>query len=93
MARVRDGKVLRPGDVFVKGGFPGHAVLVLDAAENAKGERLFLLGQSYMPAQEFHVLKTPISLRSPWYEADGKGKLVTPEWIFEWEHLRRFEDP
>jgi hypothetical protein len=46
------------GDVFVKGGFPGHAVLVADMAESAQaGEKRFLLIQSYMPAQEMHVLK------------------------------------
>jgi hypothetical protein len=39
------------GDVFVKGGFPGHAVLVADMVENsATGEKRFLLIQSYMPA-------------------------------------------
>jgi len=93
MRAVSRPKSIEPGDVFVKGGYPGHAVLVLDVAEDPKGDRVFLLGQSYMPAQEFHVLKTPLSLRSPWYEADGKGKLVTPEWVFDWAHLRRFEKP
>ena len=48
------------GDVFIKGGFPGHAVLVADMVENpATGEKRFLLIQSYMPAQEMHVLKNP----------------------------------
>src|SRR5690606_14359296 len=41
---------LSPGDVLVQGGFPGHAVLVLDLAEDDQGRRYFLLGQSYMPA-------------------------------------------
>ena len=51
---------LQIGDVFIKGGFPGHAVLVADVVENAQtGEKRFLLVQSYMPAQEMHVLKNP----------------------------------
>jgi hypothetical protein len=31
------------GDVFIEGGFPGHAILVIDVAVNANGERAFLL--------------------------------------------------
>ena len=50
-------KEVLPGDVFIQGGFPGHAVLVLDVASNEAGERLFMVGQSYMPAQDFHLLK------------------------------------
>jgi hypothetical protein len=62
------------GDVFVKGGFP----------ENAQtGEKRFLLIQSYMPAQEMHVLKNPAAPDgSPWYPAAFTGNLVTPEWTF-----------
>ena len=57
---------LMPGDVLVQGGHPGHAILVLDAVEDAAGNRRVLLGQSYMPAQQFHVLKQPIG-DSPWH--------------------------
>lgn len=43
---------MRIGDVFIKGGFPGHAVLVVDMVRNAAtGERRFLLLQSFMPAR------------------------------------------
>src|SRR5262245_33996526 len=50
-----DAREIAVGDVFIKGGFPGHAVLVADVAENATtGEKRFLLVQSYMPAQEMH---------------------------------------
>jgi len=80
------------GDVFVKGGFPGHAVLVADMAENkATGERRFLLIQSYMPAQDMHVLKNPANAGgSPWYPAAFDGDLVTPEWRFAPQSLRRW---
>jgi hypothetical protein len=80
------------GDVFIKGGFPGHAVLVADMAENAStGERRFLLIQSYMPAQEMHVLKNPGSADgSPWYPAAFSGPLVTPEWTFPEGALHRW---
>lgn len=80
------------GDVFIKGGFPGHAVLVADMVENkSTGERRFLLLQSYMPAQNIHVLKYPGSTDgSPWYPAAFEGALATPEWTFPPGSLRRW---
>lgn len=72
------------GDVFIVGGFPGHAVLVSDVAIHpGTGERRFLLVQSYMPAQEMHVLKNPAAADgSPWYRAGFDWPLATPEWSF-----------
>jgi len=80
------------GDVFIKGGFPGHAVLVADMAQNPEtGEKRFLLIQSYMPAQEMHVLKNPAAADgSPWYPAAFEGPLVTPEWTFPEGALHRW---
>ena len=82
---------LQAGDVWIKGGHPGHAVLVIDVAEHPdSGERLFLLAQSYMPAQEIHVLFRRDSDK-PWYSTHDIGAgLETPEWIFEKKQLRRF---
>jgi hypothetical protein len=82
---------LAPGDVFIKGGFPGHAVLVADVAVNpvTKAKR-FLLIQSYMPAQDMHVLRNPENPDgSPWYSLPP-GPLVTPEWTFPAGSLRRW---
>lgn len=81
------------GDVFIKGGFPGHAVVVVDMAKHTStGKRIFLLAQSYMPAQETHVLKNPDNRNlSPWYELDFDGELNTPEWTFNSQQLMRFE--
>jgi len=80
-----------PGDVYVQGGSPGHAVLVTDVCVNNAGERLFLLAQSYMPAQEIHILCNPALPGSPWYAARSRGRLATPEWAFDHRDLRRFE--
>lgn len=86
---------IQPGDVLIQGGFPGHAVLVLDVAEHAQtGEKRYLLGQSYMPAQEIHVLKNPYgSAKSPWYSVAKSGKIYTPEWTFTTKDLKRFDNP
>lgn len=90
---VGDPARLAPGDVFIRGGFPGHAVLVADVAEDGRGRRVFLLLQSYMPAQEVHVLRNPADPASPWYGAQSNGALETPEWTFQHGDLRRFPAP
>jgi len=50
---------LRPGDMFVQNesGGIGHVSVIVDAAQNAVGEPIFLVGFGYMPAQEFHIEK------------------------------------
>ncbi len=91
LATVANGRV-EIGDVIIKGGFPGHAVLVADVAEHpATGERRFLLIQSFMPAQDMHVLAgrdTPDG--TPWYRLAPDKPFVTPEWIFPPGSLRRW---
>jgi len=77
---------LRAGDFFVLGGHPGHAVLVLDVVEDDAGHRRALLGQGYMPAQDFHVLAHG---GDPWFSLDG-DTVDTPFWRpFPWTALHR----
>lgn len=82
------------GDVFIQGGSPGHAVIVTDIAVNSKtGKTIFLLAQSYMPAQEIQILKNPLNKEiSPWYETGFGSVLETPEWTFSKNDLKRFEN-
>lgn len=81
-----------PGDIFIRGGFPGHAVLVVDTASEAKsGRKVLLLAQSYMPAQDIHILNNlGDAAISPWYLAESGLKLETPEWTFPAGSLKRF---
>ncbi len=82
-------KDLAIGHVFIEGGAPGHAVIVVDIAEDQDGNKLFMLAQSYMPAQDIHVLKNiQDPTISPWYRLDNLTKLATPEWTFKAEHLK-----
>jgi len=67
------------GDVLIKGGFPGHVVMVVDMVVNRKGEKLMMLAQSYMPAQDIHILKGPIN--GAWYPVK-EGEIHTPEYTF-----------
>ncbi len=79
------------GDVFIPGGFPGHAVIIVDMVENEAGKRLFLIAQSYMPAQDIHLLKNKTDAqRSPWYAVDFGSHLQSPEWTFSNRDLKRF---
>ena len=82
-----------PGNVFIKGGSPGHAVIIVDVARHkTTGTTIFLLAQSYMPAQDIHVLQNPSSpgRLNPWYKTDLSHELVTPEWIFKKGALKQF---
>lgn len=83
---------MKIGDVFIQGGFPGHAVIVADMAVNqGKGERRFLLIQSYMPAQNMHILKNPRDRSGgPWYRLPIETDLQTPEWRFSNRDLKRW---
>lgn len=79
------------GDVFIKGGSPGHAVIVVDMVENSNGDKMYMLAQSYMPAQEIHILKNERGDNSPWYELiENDYTIVTPEWTFGSDQLKRF---
>lgn len=89
---VQDPMDVAPGDVFIRGGFPGHAVIVADVGVNNVGEKRFLLLQSYMPAQDIHLLAGPTAHGDPWYPARREGALVTPEWTFSYKDLHRFPD-
>jgi hypothetical protein len=83
-------ETINGGDVLIKGGAPGHAMIVVDVAEDDKGRRIFLLAQSYMPAQDIHIVKNPNDARiSPWYTAySTRGMVETPEWTFTTSQLR-----
>lgn len=86
-------KDIAAGDVFIVGGSPGHAVIVMDVAMNVAGtERVFCIAQSYMPAQNIHVLKNPNSTGlSPWYKLKEGETLETPEWDFPPHSLYSFD--
>ncbi len=81
------------GDVFIQGGSPGHAVIVVDMAKNeATGEVVFMLAQSYMPAQDIQILQNPGDESiSPWYSKSFGDTLKTPEWTFNSSDLKRFQ--
>jgi hypothetical protein len=81
-----------PGDVLVNGGFPGHAMMIVDEAVDDQGNKVFMLVQGYMPAQDIHITKNPGDhALSPWYSLPGGETIVTPEWTFRPNSLRSWE--
>lgn len=81
------------GDVIIYGGSPGHCVIVVDAAQNPKTkEKVFLIAQSWMPAQDIHILKNPHlnPELSPWYSSRFEGDFLSAECRFERDDLKRW---
>lgn len=83
---------MQPGDVLIIGGSPGHAETVMDMAEDEHGDKVFLLSQSYMPAQDIQVLENPSNADiSPWYQLKQAPYTVrTPEYDFTTADLKRW---
>lgn len=77
------------GDILIQGGYPGHAMIVVDMCQDAKGNKKVMLAQSYMPAQETHIVKNPTQPSSPWFDANA-STIYTAEWTFTSDQWKRF---
>ena len=84
---------MQVGDLLLQGGSPGHAVLVADMAVHEQtGERLFMVLQSYMPAQDIHVVKNLAEPElGPWHRPGAGGIIDLPEWRFTTADVRRWK--
>ena len=71
-----------PGDLLVQGGFPGHAVLLLDVATRDDATYV-LIAEGFMPAQEFHIELGP---HAGWWLWDDGVRL--PHWDLPEKYLR-----
>jgi len=90
--RINDLNNLQAGDIFVKAGSPGHAMIVVDVAVNNKNEKIFMLAQGFMPAQSVHIVKNLLDETiSPWYKVTDGLKIVTPDWDFYPNQLARWQ--
>ncbi|MBC7851314.1 MAG: hypothetical protein H7Y31_16345 [Chitinophagaceae bacterium] len=82
---------IQGGDVFIKGGSPGHAAIVMDVATNSKGDTAFLLANGFMPAQDIHIVLNPGEPGiSPWFRTSKMEVIRLPEWKFMPNQLRRW---
>lgn len=92
-------KDMQPGDVFVYAAADrpgnqkyGHAVMVVDVAQNKHGKKAFLLAEGNTPARDIHVmrnLKNPF--RSPWFMLDEDAdNLLLAVFHYKASELRHF---
>jgi hypothetical protein len=84
---VKNADSLKTGDVFIYGGSPGHCFIVLNVAVNAKGQKRFILAQSYIPAQDIQVLHNQ---GSPWFSIYETAD-VPAGMIVTLSYLKRFK--
>ncbi|TFG60977.1 MAG: hypothetical protein E4H36_11175, partial [Spirochaetales bacterium] len=83
----------RPGDMFVQNetGGIGHVSMIVDACENGAGQELFLVGFSYMPAQEFHIEKAGDEYGTGgWFTLEGYRKFLGDFYDYGSPRMRRF---
>ena len=85
---------IKTGDFLIKPGSPGHSVIIVGVARNSAGKRLYLLAESFMPAQDIHILRnTANAALSPWYELDVNApQTVTAKYIFKPTSVKRFRN-
>ena len=84
---------LQIGDIFIVGGHPGHAMVIVDMAEDKLGNKAIMVAQSYMPAQDIHIVTNLNDKRiSPWYIIKKDTKAVSfPEYYFKINQIGRFK--
>ena len=94
--KSRELKDIQPGDVFVYKVRPGHkyghAVLVIDVAQNPKtGRKMFMLAEGSTPACDIHVLRNVARGNSPWFSIDDKAETFRLSiFTFHRDELRHF---
>ncbi|MGA9212269.1 DUF4846 domain-containing protein [Kaistella sp.] len=91
---IKNNAAIRTGDFLIKPGSPGHSVIIVGVARNISGKKLYLLAESFMPAQDIHVLVNHRNPQlSPWYELDvDVPETVTAKYIFKPTSIKRFHN-
>lgn len=84
---------IKVGDFLIKPGSPGHSVIIVGISKNSLGKKLYLLAESFMPAQDIHILINPTNRNiSPWYELDvNSAQTITAKYIFKPTSIKRFK--
>ncbi|MDO5979893.1 DUF4846 domain-containing protein [Flavivirga spongiicola] len=83
LPKIENAKNLKIGDMLIKGGTPGHIVMICDEVINSKGEKLYLLFQGNTPAQSIHLVKNlEDSNISPWYPLKKNAVIPVSNYTF-----------
>lgn len=92
LPKIKDSKNLKIGDMLIKGGSPGHIVMICDEVVNVKGDKLFLLFQGNTPAQSVHLVKNlDNTLISPWYKLEKDAFIPVSNYTFGSSKFVRFK--
>lgn len=85
---------IQVGDVFIQGAFPGHAMIVVDIAQDTiTGDKALLVAQSYMPARDIHIVSA--SDETPWFFVKDffeDGYIYLQSWTFHFFDIKRFDE-
>jgi len=83
---------IKLGDMLIKGGSPGHIVMICDEIVNDSGDKLFLLFQGNTPAQSVHLVKNLEDVNlSPWYELNNDDVIPVSNYTFYDSKFVRFK--
>ncbi|GAB1856660.1 DUF4846 domain-containing protein [Flavobacteriaceae bacterium MHTCC 0001] len=92
LPKIDDAKSLKIGDMLIKGGSPGHIVMICDEAVNAEGDKIYLLFQGNTPAQSVHLVKNLEDLQiSPWYHLEKDTIIPVSNYTFYNSKFVRFK--
>ncbi len=92
LPRIEDAQDLKIGDMLIKGGSPGHIVMICDEVVHANGEKLYLLFQGNTPAQNVHLVKNlEEPLISPWYKLEKDVVIPVSNYTFQSSKFVRFK--
>lgn len=92
LPKMADAKNLKIGDMLIKGGSPGHIVMICDEAKNADGDTVYLLFQGNTPAQSVHLVKNLEDTSiSPWYHLEEDTKIAVSNYTFQDSKFVRFK--
>jgi len=90
---ITSNAAISSGDIIITPGSPGHAVMIVGCAKDKHNNKVYLLAESYMPAQSIHILTNPFeSGISPWYLLDlNSGSIETARYTFNTANIKRFK--
>lgn len=91
-SQVIDSDELKIGDIICN---DAHVVMIVDIAENEKGEKCYLIGQSFIPAVCFHIIADRDGEQAtPWFTQERleKESFRLGDYSFKKENIRRWKD-
>ncbi|MGC6430105.1 MAG: DUF4846 domain-containing protein [Jejuia sp.] len=92
LPKINTVKNLKLGDMLIKGGSPGHIVMICDEAVNSEGDKIYLLFQGNTPAQSVHLVKNlEDSDLSPWYHLKKDAVIPVSNYTFYDSKFVRFK--